>query len=145
MCTSDIVPYVLVDGEYVHRIRSSNKAHDLRTALIEGAIDSWDELLYFYSDVVETEYSTLSHSKNVYDKMKKREDEFHALSKEEQEKVKEAWRKKRDAQREKLKVCQKCEFFEKYDWSCHIPIDEGNKCPLPDDKKNISLKHEPLI
>lgn len=101
--TSDIVPYVRIDGEKIYRLRSSNKSLDMRQALMDGAVSSFDEFLFFFSEFFEREHEDYSESVRIHNKRKKREDEWEALPKEEKDRQMAEWRTERAERLKKMK------------------------------------------
>lgn len=94
--TSDIVPYIRIDGEEIHRIRYSNRSLEMRDAITNGAVTDFDEFLYFFSDLFEGDYPNYSESVKISDERKRKEDEYNAMSKEEKEQYVKEWRARRD-------------------------------------------------
>ena len=48
--TSDIVPYIRIDREEIHRIRYSNRSLEMREAITNGAVTDFDDFLFFFSE-----------------------------------------------------------------------------------------------
>ena len=94
--TSDIVPYIRIDGEEIHRIRYSNSSLEMRKAVANGAVTDFDEFLFYFSDYFEGDYPNYSESVKISDERKRKEDEYNAMTPEEKEQYLKEWRARRD-------------------------------------------------
>jgi hypothetical protein len=101
--TSDIVPYIRIDGEEIHRIRYSNRSLEMREAVANGAVTDFDEFLFFFSDCFEGDYPNYSESVKIADEYKRKEDEYNAMSKEEKEEYMRKWREQRQKEIDKIR------------------------------------------
>ena len=72
MCTSDIVDYVIVDGEKIYRQFSCSKELQLINDILDNAISSWEELMFFYKDIFEDFIGNLSDLKKELDEIKEK-------------------------------------------------------------------------
>lgn len=100
--TSDIVPYIRIDGEEIHRIRNSNRLLEIREAVANGAVTDFDEFLFFFSDYFEGDYPNYSESVKISDERKRKEDEYNAMSKEEKEEYIKKWREEQKKRLDKM-------------------------------------------
>ena len=105
MCTSDITPYMMIDGEKIYHLRRHHhKYFDLIDALeSDVVVVTWEDITTLWEDLFDDFAGNFSELKKSYDRMKKNEDDFKKLSPEEQKKVIEKWRADRKAEREKYK------------------------------------------
>ena len=83
MCTSDMVPFVRIDGERIIKLRHGNTSLSMKEALGSGVLTSLEEFLEYFSDEFETEFGLFSELKKELDEAKKRSDAFKKLSPEE--------------------------------------------------------------
>lgn len=80
VCTSDCVDYVMIDGEQIFCLRSHTKSMWLVDNLLNGAIDSLDELMFFHKDTLDDFVGNFSEIKKELDQLKKENDEFTKIS-----------------------------------------------------------------
>ena len=90
--TADVVPFIRIDGEKIYQIRSGNRVLDIRNALEQKALDSFEEFLFFFSDYFEGYYIPYSEHTKMCDERKKKEDEWKSLPKKEKDKIIKEWR-----------------------------------------------------
>lgn len=98
MTTADIVNYMLVDGEKIYRLRSFYKKGNLIDDLLNNAIETWEELMYYYENIFNDFTGNLSDIKKDLDEVKRKNDEFKKLSPKEKKEYIANWRAKRDAE-----------------------------------------------
>ena len=100
--TSDIVPYIRIDREEIHRIRNSNRSLEMREAIINGAVTDFNEFLFFFSDCFEGDYPNYSESVKISNERKRKEDEYNAMSKKEKEEYIRNWKEERKKRLDKI-------------------------------------------
>ena len=100
--TSDIVPYIRIDREEIHRIRYSNRSLEMREAITNGAVTDFDDFLFFFSDYFEGDYPNYSESVKISDERKRKEDEYNAMSKEEKEEYMRKWKEEQKKRLDKI-------------------------------------------
>ena len=109
MGTDDMASFALIDGERVFRIKNNITPlyNELKEALENDKIDSWDGAFDIFSKHIDREFEPLSKSKHDIDIMKMRHEKLEKLTQKEKEaywkltkKGKEAywdnWRKERE-------------------------------------------------
>ena len=101
MCTSDLIPYMRVDGEKIYRLRRHYEKHyDLMDALESPAVVvTWNDVQTIFKELFEDFVGNFSDLKVRLDEAKREEDEFKKLSPEE--------KKQRIAEVERLKQEEK--------------------------------------
>ena len=99
--TSDLTPYMRVDGEKIYRLyRHYGKQHDLMDALESSAVVvTWNDVQTIFKELFEDFVGNFSELKVRLDEAKREEDEFKKLSPEE--------KKQRIAEVERLKQEEK--------------------------------------
>jgi hypothetical protein len=109
MCTSDLTPYMRVDGEKIYHLRRHyGKHHDLKDALENSAVVvTWKDVQTIFEELFEDFVGNFSEMKVRLDEAKREEDEFKKLSPEEKKQRIAEWRAKRIAEIERLKQEEK--------------------------------------
>ena len=109
VCTSDLTPYMRVDGEKIYRLYGHyGKHHDLMDALESSAVVvTWDDVQTIFKELFEDFVENFSELKVRLDEAKREEDEFKKLSPEEKKQKIAEWRAKRIAEAEQLKQEEK--------------------------------------
>ena len=109
VCTSDLTPYMRVDGEKIYRLyRHYGKIHDLMDALESSAVVvTWADVQTIFKELFEDFVGNFSELKVRLDEAKREEDEFKKLSPEEKKQRIAEWRAKRIAEVERLKQEEK--------------------------------------
>ena len=104
VCTSDLTPYMRVDGEKIYRLyRHYGKIHDLMDALESSAVVmTWNDVQTIFKELFEDFVGNFSELKVRLDEAKREEDEFKKLSPEEKKQRIAEWRAKRIAEIERL-------------------------------------------
>ena len=104
VCTSDLTPYMRVDGEKIYRLyRHYGKHHDLMDALESSAVVmTWNDVQTIFKELFEDFVGNFSELKVRLDEAKREEDEFKKLSPEEKKQRIAEWRAKRIAEIERL-------------------------------------------
>ena len=103
MCTADCVDYVMIDGEKIYRLSRTSKKMQLIDDLLNDAIASWDELMFFHKDAFDKFVGNFSEIKKELDQAKKENDEFKKLSPNEKKEYLAKWRAERKAELERMK------------------------------------------
>ena len=109
MCTSDLIPYMRVDGEKIYRLcRHYEKHYDLMDALESPAVVvTWNDVQTIFKELFEDFVGNFSDLKVCLDEAKRKEDEFKKLSPEEKKQRIAESRAKRIAEVERLKQEEK--------------------------------------
>ncbi len=102
MCTSDTGQFLLVDGEYVYKLRCGRTISFARY-IENDVIDSSEMFDLWLEEVKEEECGTLSDWKRRIDEMKEKEDAYNRLSPEEKEQYKRDWLARREENLKKNK------------------------------------------
>ena len=103
MCTSDCVDYAMIDGEKIYRMRNHSKLMWLTDDLLNNAISSLDELMFFHKEAFDNFVGNFSEIKKELDQAKKENDEFKKLSPEEKKEYLARKREERKAELEREK------------------------------------------
>ena len=90
--TADVVPFIRIDGEKIYKIRSGNRTLEMRTALRDNVLDSFEEFMFFFSDYFEGYYIPYSEHTKMCDERKKKEEEWERLPKKEKDRIIKEWR-----------------------------------------------------
>ena len=99
MCTSDLIPYMRVDGEKIYRLYRQ-KRYNLMDALESPAVVvTWNDAQTIFKELFEDFVGNFSDLKVRLDEAKREEDEFKKLSPEE--------KKQRNAEVERMKQEEK--------------------------------------
>ena len=107
MCTSDLIPYMRVDGEKIYRLYRQ-KHYDLMDALESPAVVvTWNDAQTIFKELFEDFVGNFSDLKVRLDEAKREEDEFKKLSPEEKKQRIAEWRAKRIAEVERMKQEEK--------------------------------------
>ena len=108
VCTSDLTPYMRVDGEKIYRLyRHYGKLHDLMDTLESSAvIVTWADVQTIYKELFDDFVGNFSELKVRLDEAKREEDEFKKLSPEEKKQRIAEWRAKRIAKWRAKKIAE---------------------------------------
>ena len=102
MCTADIANFALVDGDTLYRLKGGGTItfqHYFENKVFDepGMFELWLE------EISERKFGSLKESKAQIDDLKRRNDEYKAMSPEEKEECKRKWREERDKRIAELK------------------------------------------
>ena len=105
VCTSDLTPYMMVDGEKIYHLRRTWSKHmDLIDALEnEAVVVTWEYVRTTFGELFDEFVGNFSEMKVRLNEAKREEDEFKKLSPKEKKKRIDEWRAKRKAEIEKMK------------------------------------------
>ena len=105
LCTADVANFALVDGDTLYRLKGGEITFQ---HYVENKVFDKPEMFEMWLDEIsERKFGSLKESKARIDNLKKRTDEYNAMSPEEKEEYKRKWREERDKRIVKLKKTTK--------------------------------------